>query len=335
MFYNGFKPLDTETFQFINAKVVKGRLPNRLLNLGLRLGTLDFNNLAGGCDVLFMPNLNTVNLSLKSKLAITVHDMSPVIVPEFYDVKRKLWHKFLQIKKILLRADVIFTVSKYTKNDIIRLYGMDEMKIKVVYPGVDLKIFNPQIPEKDMRSARNSYSLPGKYFLFLNTIEPRKNLIGAVEAFEKANLDSHLVVAGKRGWKTGKIFRKLKNSAKKNRIHFLGYVKEEDKPAIIKMATGLLYPSFYEGFGFQALEAMAIGTPVIASQVTSLPEVVADAGLLINPYNLRDLVTAMENLEYSGFLKTTLVKKGLERARSFSWKESTLKTLAHLEEVAS
>ena len=333
LFYNGFKPLSLEEFRFINAEVIRGRKPNKLLNLGLKMNFFNFTGLVGDFDVLFMPNLNTVNLNLESKLAITVHDMSPIIAPEFYDMKRRLWHKFLNIKKILSRADVIFTVSNYTKQDILRLYNINEEKIKVIYPGVDPEVFYADIQLSALRRARNVYGLPGEFFLFLNTLEPRKNLIGTIEAFEQIGGNAHLVIAGKKGWKTAPILRRINGSVKRDKIHYLGYLKEEDKPAILKMARALIYPSFYEGFGFQPLEAMAVGTPVIASQNTALPEVVGDAGLLVNPYNTRDLVKAMGELGRNEILREFLIKKGLERVRQFDWKITASQTLSGLESL--
>src|SRR3989344_6859749 len=331
LFYNGFKPLSLEEFRFINAEVIRGRKPNKLLNLGLKMNFFNFTGLVGDFDVLFMPNLNTVNLNLESKLAITVHDMSPIIAPEFYDMKRRLWHRFLNIKKILSRADIIFTVSNYTKSDILMLYNIHERKIKVIYPGVDPEVFYSDIQISALRRARNVYGLPGEFFLFLNTLEPRKNLIGAIEAFEQIQSRAHLVIAGKKGWKTAPILRRIKSSIKKDKIHYLGYLKEEDKPAVLKMAKALIYPSFYEGFGFQPLEAMAVGTPVIASQITALPEVVGDAGLLVNPYNTRDLVKAMAEVGRDEILREFLIKKGLERVSQFDWKITASQTLHYLE----
>jgi len=169
--------------------------------------------------------------------------------------------------------------------------------------------------------------------LFLNTIEPRKNLLNVIEAFENADLKAHLVIAGKKGWKTGGIFKRLKQSQKASKIRYLNYIEEERKPAIIKMAKAMLYPSFYEGFGFQALEAMSIGTPVIASQITSLPEVGSEAVLLVNPYNKRDLVLAMESIENNTQLGEKLKERGLARAQMFSWHLSANQILNYLESL--
>ena len=154
-----------------------------------------------------------------------------------------------------------------------------------------------------------------------------------VKAFENSNLKSHLIVAGKKGWKTSGILKLLKRSPKADKIHYVGYVKEEEKPALIKMAKAVLYPSLYEGFGFQALEAMAMGVPVVVSQVASLPEVAGDAALLVNPQNLRDLIKAMREMERNIPLRNMLITKGFERVKMFSWQQTAQQTLAGFESI--
>src|SRR5207244_54770 len=129
------------------------------------------------------------------KLAITVHDISPLLTPEVYSPKDRLWHKVLNIPKMIKRADLIFAVSDFTKNDLIRHLDVPEHKIRVAYPGIDKNIFHPGLPDKRLREVSNVYGLPANFILFLNTIEPRKNLQTVISAFEKVELPLHLVVA--------------------------------------------------------------------------------------------------------------------------------------------
>ncbi len=330
LFYNAFKEAQLPDLNFVNSKLVKKRWSNKILNLALKFKLVSMEKLAGDFDCLFMPNLNQFNISPKAKLAITVHDLSPVVTPEFYDAKRRLWHKFLNYQKAFNRANVIFAVSEYTKTDLVRLFKVDEKKIKVVYPGIDNKVFQMNIEENKLREIRNQYSLPGDFILFLNTIEPRKNLSNLIRAFEKMDHPAHLVIAGRKGWKDKAIFEEIKHSKKSLKIKYLGYIKDEDKPAVIKLSKALVYPSFYEGFGFQPLEAMAMGTPTIVSQVTALPEVVGDASLLINPYNVSDITATLNLLLKNEQLKSGLVAKGLERVKKFSWEKSSLSILEAL-----
>jgi glycosyltransferase involved in cell wall biosynthesis len=313
--------------------VVRSRWPNKILNVGLKFGLINLERLAGKFDLLFMPNLNQYSILPGAKLAITVHDLSPILTPEFYDIKRQLWHKFLNYKKAFARANVLFTVSEHTKKDLIRVFNVPENKIKVVYPGIDHGAFNPHISPEKQKQVRNRYELPGDFYLFLSTIEPRKNLSTVIKAFENLNNNAWLVIAGRPGWKFRQDLKLIKRSKKNAKIRYIGYVAENDKPALIKLAQALVYPSFYEGFGFQPLEAMAIGTPVIASQITSLPEVCGQSALLVNPYSQQDVSEAMENIFSNLELRQQLVAKGLVQAQKFSWGQAGAKVLQNLKQL--
>ncbi len=329
-FYNSLRRRKLPDFHFVNSTVRHSHIPNKILNLALKLNLTKLENFIGETDWIFMPNLNQFSIYPKSKLAVTVHDLSPVMAPEFYNVKRRLWHKFLNYKKALERADIIFTVSEYTKNDLIKIFSVPAEKIKVVYPGVSHKAFHPNLPENYLREVRNLYSLPGKFILFLNTVEPRKNLGTLVKAFEKLQDSTNLVVAGRLGWKYRADFKLINNSRKLNKIKYIGYVQEQHKPALIKLASALVYPSFYEGFGFQLLEAMAVGTPVVASQLTSIPEVTGDAALLVNPYDENSLAEALSEVLNNEGLRQALVAKGIRRAQHFNWQKTATGILGGL-----
>lgn len=333
LFYNSFREGSAGEFHFVNSQVRKSRYPNRLLNLMLMSRVVSLEKIIGPFDCLFMPNLNQFHIGPGTKLAITVHDLSPIVTPEYYDLKRNLWHRLLNFKRSFDRANVIFAVSNHTKQDLIRVCGVSESKIKVVYPGVDHKIFHPGISEASLREVRNRYGLPGRYILFLNTIEPRKNLVNLIRAYENVNHDAHLVVCGRKGWKTGALFSAIKNSKKSAKIKYIGYVNEADKPAVIKLSRMLAYPSFYEGFGFQPLEAAACGVPTMVSQVTALPEVMKDSSLLVNPYQIDDMARAMDELLTNNELRQRLVEKGHMTARSFQWSDTARQILANLNEL--
>ena len=330
LFYNAMWAKQLPDFHYVNSKVVQSRIPSKLLNSAFKFNWQKVEKFTGDVDWFFMPNLNQFNISPKTKLAITVHDLSPVVTPEFYNFRRKLWHKFLNYKKAFERANVLFAVSEYTKNDLIRIFNVDPNKIKVVYPGINHEIFNQNIGVNHQRQVRNIYGLPGDFILFLNTIEPRKNLAGVISAFEKIKSPVSLVIGGRLGWKYGKDFKLIKNSKKSAKIRYIGYVAEQDKPALIKMAKVLVYPSFYEGFGFQPLEAQACGTPVIASHLTSLPEIVGEAGLLCDPYNSNSLADALDQILANDELRAILVKKGFAQAERFNWEKTAEQVLNEL-----
>ncbi|MCL5667239.1 MAG: glycosyltransferase family 4 protein [Patescibacteria group bacterium] len=333
LFYNSWRQGLPGDFHYINSQIKKTNFPNKILNLALKANITNLEKLAGQFDCLFMPNPNQFNILPQTKLAVTVHDLSPVMTPEFYNAKRRLWHKFLNYRRAFQRANVIFSVSEYTKQDLIKICKLPENKIKVVYPGMDLGHFNPDITSDKLRQARNIYGLPAEFLLFLNTIEPRKNLSNLIKAFEQAEITSHLVIAGQKGWKYKNIFQQMKQSKKSAKIHYIGYVKEQDKPAVIKLSQALVYPSFYEGFGFQPLEAAACGVPVVASSVTSVPEVAGGAALLVNPYNIAEMSNALKEITNNQPLREMLVAKGLSRAKNFNWDRAAEKVLEGLNEI--
>lgn len=331
LFYNSFYNFGGSSqlpdFHFINSTIKKTRVPNKLLNAALKLHLTNLEKFTGDVDCLFMPNLNQFNIKPKTKLAITVHDLSPVVTPEFYDVKRRLWHKFLNYKKSFERANIIFAVSEYTKYDLQRLFKVPAEKIKVIYPGISL---NQEITDGALKEMRNTYNLPGNFLLFLSTVEPRKNLGNLIKAFELLETDAHLVVAGRQGWKYGPIFKALKYSPKSGKIKYMGYVPEQDKAKLIKLARAVVYPSFYEGFGFVPVEAMSLGVPVVASAVTSLPEVLGDAALLVNPYNVAEMKKALDQVLDNESLRKMLIEKGLEKAKQYNWQKTAEQILEGL-----
>lgn len=331
-FHNAFHQINLDHLRFVNSQIVQTRLPNRLLNLSLKyLGRPELEGLCGDFDWLFLPNFNQFVIRPATKLALTVHDLSAFLRPEFYNLKRRLWHKLLAVKKILTRADLIFAASEFTKADLISHFGVSESKIQTVYLGIDRTVFHPQISEESLRQVRNFYGLPGNFMLFLGTIEPRKNLISVVKAFEKLQGNLHLVIAGKKGWKYANTFRQIKNSPKRRFIRYLGYVSEAHKPQLIKLAKTLVCPSFYEGFGLPPLEAMSVGTPVITSQLSSLPEITGSAAILINPYNIGDLSHAMSEAVNNQALRQALTQKGLLHASRFDWRNTARQILIAME----
>lgn len=317
---NAFKTKDLGNLKFINTQTVQRRMPNKFFNATLKLfGWPRFEKYFGPFDALFLPNFNFFSIDPKTKLIVTVHDMSPVVTPEYYSLKRRIWHWAVNFKKTLARADRIVAVSEYTKADLIRLFNIPAEKITVIYPGIDRHVFSPELPDDKLREVRNRYGLPGEYILFINTIEPRKNLVAFIKAFERLPGSASLIIGGKPGWKYGPIFKAIYNSPKRRQIKYLGYVPEDDKPYLIRLARAVGFPSFYEGFGFPALEALSVGVPVLASQVTALPETVEDAALMVNPYNIDEMADGLKAIMTDEQLRQRLIARGLEQAKKFDW----------------
>jgi glycosyltransferase involved in cell wall biosynthesis len=334
-FYNALKAETPDHLSYVNATNVRTRIPNKLFNFSIRaFGRPYLEKLTGDFDIVFLPNVNHVAHGPGKKTVITVHDLSPFIFPEFHSPKHRLWHAILNTKKVYEQADALISVSEFTKNDLISHFGIPEHKIHVVHPGVDHESLQSRVSQDELRHVRNVYGLPTNFLLFLSTLEPRKNVKGLIKAFEQVNSDAHLLLVGKPGWKHKEIFSLINDSKKRKLISYLGYVNEADKPALISLAQAVVYPSFYEGFGFVPLEAMSLGTPVLTSQVSSIPEVVSNAALLINPYNHNDLVFAISEILSNENLRTKLISQGRAQAMRYQWDISAQKTLAVFEQLS-
>ncbi len=303
----------------LNAKTVRSRWPNPLLNLALAANLTTVEKLAGETDILFLPNLLPFSANRETKVVVTLHDCSPVTVPENYNLKRRVWHRLLNYKKSLDRADLVLAVSEYTAHDAERLFGIPKEKIQVVYPGSD-HVHPAQVSAAAMRDARNRFYLPGDFVLFLNTLEPRKNLLELVRALELLPPEVDLVVVGRLGWKYANLLREIDRSPARRRIHLLGYVKNPvDLAAIVKLARCAVYPSTYEGFGFQPLEAALLGTPSVISHVTALPEVSGSFSLSADPYNPESLARAIRSLLTDAPLRDRLAARAAEALPRFTW----------------
>lgn len=324
LFYNSSKQVILPKFDYDNVKYSGCRYPNKLFNLVVNCFNYPrIDKLIGGVDLFFVPNLHFIAWSDNCKKIITVHDLSFLHFPEFFTAKMRLWHKLILKKDILGQADLIVADSFNTKNDLLGLLGVPENKIKVIHLGVDQRYFIPSTAEQ-LAAIRKKYDLPDKFVLSLGTLEPRKNLEGIVAAYKSLAPEADLVIAGGRGWKTKPSGSQ---SSADRRINFIGYVAEADKPALYQLASVLVYPSFYEGFGLPLLEAMASGCPVIAGSNSAQPEVVGEAGLLVDPNNISEISSALAVLLSDGRFHQEMSKRGKKQAANFSWLKTAQETL--------
>ncbi len=221
--------------------------------------------------------------------------------------------------RFLRAADAIIAVSECSKRDAVRIYDVPPDKIRVIYEGVDPR-FKPIDDPDQLESIRRRYSLPDRFMLHIGTIEPRKNLPTLFEALLALSVDGcSLVVAGKKGWLVEPIFARLNRLGLQDRVHFTGYVPDEDLPALLSAASVLVMPSRYEGFGLPVLEAMACGTPVIASNASSLPEIGGDAALYAPPDDAAAWAEVIGRVLIDAELRTALRGKGLRQAARFRW----------------
>jgi glycosyltransferase involved in cell wall biosynthesis len=319
-FYNSFKKFKMPDF-IPEEKIISTRYPNKIFNYFLqkRLAYPRLDKVIGGSDIFYSPHINFSSFSSKSKNIITIHDLSFLRYPEFFSKRKNFWHQAINIKKNIKKFNKIIAVSHNTKNDIIELLNVSPEKIEVVYPGLPefsfSKIFSGDYLEK-------KYNINREYLLYLGTIEPRKNISGLISAYNllrENGYDFLLVLAGAWGWKTDEIRKKWKSSPYKDDIRFISYVDDEAKPLLYEKAKLFVYPSFYEGFGFPPLEAMSFSLPVIASNVSSLPEVLGDGALLVNPDKPQEIYLAIKNVLMDESLRQNLIKKGQARVAEFNW----------------
>ena len=232
----------------------------------------------------------------------------------------------------LRQATRIITVSEHARGEIVELLGVSEEKVTVTYEGAGSQYKPLSISWEKQVEFQAKYNLPERFLLYVGTIEPRKNLERLIEAYyvykrEEPNSELKLVLAGGKGWLYEGICTRVQELHLEQDIVFTGYVDGEDLPFLYNMAIAFVYPSLYEGFGLPPLEAMSCGTPVISSNTSSIPEVVGEAGILIDPYQVNDLAAAIYKVAGSLSLQDELSRKGLERAQLFSWKKCAEETL--------
>jgi len=338
LFFNSFRrsPADFAWIKkYSNVKLKTFRFPNKLLNLFFwYLGWPKIDQLLGGVDVFFAPNINFINLSQRVKFILTIHDLSFERYPETFSWKRRLWHTFINPRKLCQWADKIIAVSDSTREDIAELYKINFQKIAAMHSGVAEKFQVIDRNSEKLLAVKEKYQLPYKFILYLGTVEPRKNIVSLIRAYDhlqkyayKNNIEEikkyKLAIAGQQGWLTDKIFAEIKKSEFSDKILNIEFVDEADKEYVYNLASLFVYPSFFEGFGFPVLEAMACGVPVIASNNSSLPEIVGKAGILIDPDRPEEIVEAMRQVLTNKDLQTKLRDIGLKQAQKFSWTKTT------------
>ena len=265
-----------------------------------------------------------------------IYDLTPLTLQHAHRLDFKVRFK-LQAADAVKRSDRLITISQDAKNEIISYFGVNPDKISIVYPGFDSSLFKPEPDSEKIRRTLRKYGIEGPYLLYIGTLEPKKNITRLIEAFcrlkKDRGIDHKLVIAGKRAWKDSEIFDKIRRSGCESNIVFTGYVPQGELPTLINGADVFVFPSLHEGFGMPPLEAMACGTPVIVSNTSSLPEVVGDAAVTIDPYSTDAIADAIYRVSSDKDLRAQMRAKGLERARLFSWEKTARQTLQVLEDT--
>ena len=284
-------------------------------------------------DVLFIP-AHTIPLIRRPglKTVVTVHDLGAEFLPKTHQIKQRLYLNLMTHHQ-LKSATHIITVSKATKEDLIKRVGIPEKKITVVYEGYNKELFKPQKGDT-LNITLKQFGLKNQeYFLFVGTIQPRKNLARLIEAFAALNNPPKLILAGSKGWLSDEIYELPKKLGIEDSVKFLGYVPDEKLPALYSGAKAFLFPSLFEGFGLPVLEAMACGCPVLTSNISSLPEVAGKAAILVNPYSVEEIAQGIEEIKTQD-TRNKLIKSGFEHVKKFSWEKAARETLLVLEKFS-
>jgi len=268
---------------------------------------------------------------------VTVHDLIPMLLPAYRGSMLVRLYTLL-VAIAAKRADMVLTDSQASKWDIVHLLDIPSERVRVIYLAAD-NIYQPILDDHRLTAIRQKYGLPESYLLYLGGFDQRKNVLTLLKAFAQLAKDSRafLGIAGRLPEKGSDFFPDprpiVQELGIKERVVFTGWVPEEDKPTLYSGARALVFPSLYEGFGLPPLEALACGTPVIASNRGSLPEIVGDGGLLLEPDDLEGLAAAMQKLLSDDTLREDLREKGLAHAARFSWEKTARETLAVYREV--
>lgn len=261
----------------------------------------------------------------------TIHDLAFEHLPETF-TRRGAWQLKMTVRRTAQRAVRIATVSEFSRQDLIQTYRLAPEKIVVTHNGIEPH-FTPQPQTSDeAATTRQRFGIARDYLLAVGSLQPRKNLVRLIRAYARLRreIESHapqLVIVGRKLWLANEIFAAVKQQPWAADVLLTGYVNDEDLPALYRHAAAFVYPSLFEGFGLPPLEAMACGTPVVTSNTSSLPEVVGDAALLVDPYDEPALTRALLRITEDQALRARLCKQGIIQAQKFTWRAAAEKTL--------
>jgi glycosyltransferase involved in cell wall biosynthesis len=281
----------------------------------------------GPLDIFHSPDFVLPSVR-RAKTLVTVHDLSFIRYPQCADANLRAYLNQV-VPRSVQRADLVLADSQSTKDDLVELLGVEPDKIEIVYPGVEER-FHPIEDQALLDEVRRRYTLPPRFILGVGTLQPRKNFTRLIEAFADLRFairDLRLVIAGGKGWLYEEIFATVERLGLEEKVVFPGFVADEHLPALYNLADLFVFPSLYEGFGLPPLEALACGTPVITSDASSLPEVVGQAGLMVEATDVEALAQAMKQVLEDDALQEEMIARGLEQARKFTWQKAASRLL--------
>lgn len=289
----------------------------------------------GEIDLLHAPDFTLPPVRRGVRTLLTVHDLSFERAPQTAAPGLRAYLGRV-VPRSVARADHVLADSEATRQDLIDLYQTAPEKISVLYSGVDAR-FRPVDDPAAIQAVRSKYDIGESPYLFsVGTVQPRKNYGRLAEALHHLDRpDLKLVIAGGQGWLSDDLYQTIEHLKLGNRVQFIGFADDDDLPALYSGAQAFVYPALYEGFGLPPLEAMACGTPVVTSNVSSLPEVVDNAGLTVDPTSVDDIVEALHSALDNDPLRSQLRRQGLARAKLFTWERAATQLLIHYQELLS
>lgn len=318
---------------------VASRVPARLFQpVSWRLRVPRIEWLAGAFDVLLATNFLPPPTGRMDRVVLVVHDLAFEVYPRTAPQIDERWRR--RFARAVRRAGAVIVPSVSAKGDLVARYRLPEDRVHAIAHGVDAEAF-AAVPPEELARVRARYGIRGPYVLFVGGLEPRKNLVALVRAFAAARVDASLVIAGGRvRWfpaEEARVFAEARRLPEpvRSRVIMTGYVSEADKRALIAGAEALAYPSLYEGFGFPVLEAMAAGTPVLTSNVSSLPEVAGEDALLVDPKDEHAIAEGLRRVLEDRELRERLIGPGRARAAGFTWEATARRTAEVLHTVAA
>lgn len=265
---------------------------------------------------------------VRGRVIATIHDMVYRACPETMASRTRNMMR-LNMERSLKRADHIVTISAFSKNEILKYTKIPEKKITVIPCGVNSDFYHSEKDPGNIRTIHTQYNIPLNYILYMGTLEPRKNLPVLLDAYALALQTEKdlpfLVLAGSKGWGYREIMQKINLLNLSSKVIITGYISQQHKAALLSAAEFFVFPSIYEGFGLPPLEAMACGTPVVASAIPSCTEVLGDAALFASPNSTRELAEALLTMHRSNELRAKYAARGITQVRHFSWKAAALK----------
>jgi glycosyltransferase involved in cell wall biosynthesis len=270
-------------------------------------------------------------------VVVTIHDLAFERMPETFTRRGSLQLK-LTVRRTAKKAARVATVSEYSRQDLLSIYKLPPEKVVVTYNGVESGFTTQLSVPNEAEEVRRRFGVSRDFLLAVGSLQPRKNLVRLIRAYsrlrsEREDFRPQLVIVGRKLWLASEIFDEVKRQRWGDDVILTGYVADEDLPALYRAARAFVYPSLFEGFGLPPLEAMACGTPVVTSDVSSLPEITGDAALLIDPNDERALANALIEIVNNDRLRADLREKGIAQAKKFTWRDAAEKTLRLYQEA--